>query len=355
MDVLEELAEQVEWRLGQIDGFADVRSEAESGSEEIRLTVNHDRARNFGLTSSAVASMVSGAMRGQTIQRIRGEESEIDVVLAFQDVNRQSLDDLKNLPISIGDEQTVKLASLADFEQSSGAGRIFRENRRTSLGIGINLADITSEEAREQISKVMDQIVYPAGYGWSYGRSFGNDMDAMNTMLFNIGIAFFLIYLIMASLFESLIYPTSVITCIFYGVIGIFWFFFITGTNFDLMAFIGILILMGIVVNNGIVLIDHINHLRSEGLSRRDAVIQGGRDRMRPILMTAATTVLGLVPLCFGTTQIGGEGPPYFPMARAIVGGLTFSTVVTLLVLPSIYVILDDIKIWSNRILHAAK
>jgi HAE1 family hydrophobic/amphiphilic exporter-1 len=354
MEVLEDLAEQVEWRLGQIEGFADVRSEAEAGSDEIRLTVNHGRARNFGLTSSAVANMVSGAMRGQTIQRIRGEESEIDVVLAFQDVNRQTIDDLKNLPISIGENQSVKLASLADFEESAGAGRIFRENRRTSLGIAINLEDITSDEAREKISQVMDQIVYPAGYGWSYGRSFGNDIDAMNTMLFNIGIAFFLIYLIMASLFESLIYPTSVISCIFYGVIGIFWFFFITGTTFDLMAFIGILILMGIVVNNGIVLIDHINHLRSEGLSRREAVIQGGRDRMRPILMTAATTVLGLVPLCFGTTQIGGEGPPYFPMARAIVGGLTFSTIVTLLVLPSIYVILDDIKIWSNRILYAA-
>jgi HAE1 family hydrophobic/amphiphilic exporter-1 len=355
MEVLEDLAEQVEWRLGQIVGFADVRSEAEAGSDEIRLTVNHDRARNFGLTSSAVANMVSGALRGQTVQRIRGEESEIYVVLAFQDVNRQSLDDLKNLPISIGEEQSVKLASLADFEEQAGPGRIFRENRRTSLGIGINLDDITTDEAREKISNVMDQMVYPSGYGWSYGRSFGNDIDAMNTMLFNIGIAFFLIYLIMASLFESLIYPTSVISCIFYGVIGIFWFFFITGTNFDLMAFIGILILMGIVVNNGIVLIDHINHLRSEGLSRRDAVIQGGRDRMRPILMTAATTVLGLIPLCFGTTQIGGEGPPYFPMARAIVGGLTFSTVVTLLVLPSIYVILDDIKIWSNRILNAAK
>ncbi len=355
MDVLEELAEQVEWRLGQIEGFADVRSEAEAGSDEIRLTVNHDRARNFGLTSSAVANMVSGAMRGQTVQRIRGEDSEIDVILAFQDVNRQTLDDLKNLPISISEEQSVKLASLADFEEGQGAGRIFRENRKTSLGIAVNLEDITSNEAREKISKVMNQIVYPAGYKWSYGRSFGNDMDAMSTMLFNISIAFFLIYLIMASLFESLMYPTSVITCIFYGIIGIFWFFFITGTTFDLMAFIGILILMGIVVNNGIVLVDHINHLRGEGLSRREAVIQGGRDRMRPILMTAATTVLGLLPLCFGTTQIGGDGPPYFPMARAIVGGLTFSTIVTLLVLPSIYVILDDIKIWSNRILHAAK
>lgn len=353
MDVLEDLAGQVEWRLNQIDGFADVRSEAEIGNDEVRLTVDHDRARNFGLTSSAVANMVSGAMRGQTIQRIRGPESEIDVVLAFQDVNRQTLEDLQNLPISVGNNQTVKLATLANFEQRPGAGRIFRENRKTSLGIAINLNGITSEEARTEISKVMNQIVYPAGYSWSYGRSFGNDMDAMNTMLFNITIAFFLIYLIMASLFESLLYPTSVISCIFFGVIGIFWFFFITGTTFDLMAFIGILILMGIVVNNGIVLIDHINHLRNEGLSRREAVIQGGRDRMRPILMTAGTTVLGLIPLCIGTTQIGGDGPPYFPMARAIVGGLTFSTIVTLIILPSIYVILDDMSIWSKRIVRA--
>jgi HAE1 family hydrophobic/amphiphilic exporter-1 len=353
MEVLEELAEQVEWRLSRIEGFADVQSEAETGSDEVRLTVDHDRARNFGLTSGAIANMVSGAMRGQTVQRIRGSEGEIDVVLAFQDVNRQTLDDLRNLPISIGSNQTVKLSTLASFNQSSGSGRIFRENRKTSLGIGINLDGIPSDDARKEISVVMDQIAYPTGYSWSYGRSFGNDLEAMNVMLFNIGIAFFLIYLIMASLFESLLYPTSVISCIFFGIVGIFWFFFITGTNFDLMAFIGILILMGIVVNNGIVLIDHINHLRNEGLSRHDAVIQGGKDRMRPILMTAATTVLGLIPLCIGTTQIGGEGPPYFPMARAIVGGLTFSTIVTLIVLPSIYVILDDISIWSKRVIRA--
>ena len=354
METLEELAEQVEWRLGQLEGFADVRSEAENGSDEIRLTVDHDRARNFGLTSSAVAQMVSGSVRGQTVQRIRGTDGEIDVVLAFQDVNRQTVDDLRNLPIAI-DEKTVKLASLADFEYSQGAGQIFRENRKTSLGIAINLEGITSDEAREEISEVMDQIAYPTGYSWSYGRSFSMGDDVAATMLFNIFIAFFLIYLIMASLFESLLYPTSVLSCIFFGVVGILWFFFITNTTFDLMAFIGILILMGIVVNNGIVMIDHINHLRSEGLSRREAVVQGGRDRMRPILMTAATTVLGLIPLCIGTTQIGGDGPPYFPMARAIVGGLTFSTVVTLLVLPSIYVILDDIRIWGTRILHAGR
>ena len=350
MDVLEELAEQVEWRMAQIPGLTDIKSEAEAGRDEVRLTIDHERARSYGLTSSGVAQAVSASVRGRNLRKIRGPESEIDVILALQNADRQSISDLQELPIAIGADQSVKLSSIATFEEGQGPGRIFRENRKTSLGISIVLDDITMDDARPKITAVMDQINYPAGYRWSYGRSFSEDTEAMNQMLFNIFVAFFLIYLVMAALFESLMYPTSILACIFYGIVGIFWFFFITGTTFDLMAMIGILILMGIVVNNGIVLIDHIIHLRGEGLSRREAVIQGGKDRMRPILMTAGTTVLGLVPLCIGTTQIGGDGPPYFPMARAIVGGLTFSTVVTLIVLPSIYIILDDIKLWAGRI-----
>ncbi|RNC79689.1 MAG: efflux RND transporter permease subunit [Balneola sp.] len=350
MDVLKELAEQVEWRLSQIEGLSDVKSEAEIGREEVRLSIDHERARNFGLTSTQVAQMISSSVRGQTLRRIRGPQSEIDVVLALQNSDRQSIDDLMELPIAIGPDQTIKLASLADYEQTQGPGRIFRENRKTSLGINVNLDGLPMDQARTQIAQVMEQIVYPVGYRWSYGRSFDNDSEAMNVMLFNMMIALFLIYLVMAALFESLIYPAGILSCIIYGVVGIFWFFFITGTTFDFMSLIGILVLMGIVVNNGIVLIDHILHLRSEGLSRREAVIQGGKDRMRPILMTAGTTVLGLIPLAIGNTQIGGDGPPYFPMARAIIGGLTFSTVVTLVVLPSLYIILDDLKIWAGRI-----
>ena len=116
-----------------------------------------------------------------------------------------------------------------------------------------------------------------------------------------------------------------------------------------------ILILIGVVVNNGIVLVDHINQLRAKGIERTQAIIQAGRDRMRPILMTAGTTVLSLVPLSIGRTQIAGDGPPYFPMARAIVGGLTFCTVITLLILPTIYVLLDDLRNWSRKIVKKAK
>ena len=115
-----------------------------------------------------------------------------------------------------------------------------------------------------------------------------------------------------------------------------------------------ILILIGVVVNNGIVLIDHINRFRDRGLNRHEAIVKAGMERIRPILMTAGTTILSLVPLCFANTQIGGDGPPYYPMARAIVGGLAFSTIVTLLVLPRIYVLLDDWRLWARRVIGSA-
>lgn len=354
-EVLVDLSDEVIRRLGSQPGLTDVRSEAEAGAQEVQLVVDRQRAQNFGLTSQDIAGVVSNSMRGMNLRRVRGQEGEIDVVLAMQDSDRQTLDNLRNLPVNVAGDQAVKLASLADLHVRRGPRTIQRQDRQTSLGITVNLEEITMDEARQKIAGVMDQISYPAGYGWSYGRSFENDQQAMDEMMINMLLAMFLIYMVMASLFESVLFPSSIITCIFFGIIGVLWFFFLTGTTFSFMAMIGILILMGIVVNNGIVLLDHINQLRASGLGRNEAIIQGGRDRMRPILMTAATTVLGLLPLCLGTTQIGGDGPPYYPMARAIVGGLTFSTVITLVILPSIYIILDDIKRWSSRILHHSR
>jgi HAE1 family hydrophobic/amphiphilic exporter-1 len=186
----------------------------------------------------------------------------------------------------------------------------------------------------------------PPGYAWEFGGGFDDDQEAMQKMLFNILLAIAIIYIVLAAQFESLIYPVSMICTILFSVIGVYWFFLATGTTFTLMAMIGILILIGVVVNNGIVLIDHVNQLRLCGLSREEALLRGGEERLRPILMTVGTTVLGLTPLCIGATQIGGDGPPYFPMARAIVGGLLFSTFVSLILLPTIYTWLDVIRHW---------
>lgn len=353
-ETLAELSSEVLRRLSGIQGLVDIRSEIEAGTEEVQLVVDRDRASAFDLSSNQVANMVSSAMRGQQLRSLRTNAGEIDVILTMQDADRQNIESLMNMPVITPAGQLVKLSGLADYTIKQGPRTIQRQDRTTSIAINASLKDMTSDEARTEIRKVMDQINYPTGYGWSYGRSFTQSDEAMNHMVINILLALILIYLVMASLFESMIYPAAIITSILFAVIGVFWFFMITGTAFDLMAMIGILILMGVVVNNGIVLIDYINQLRAGGMSRNDAIIAGGKHRMRPILMTAATTVLGLLPLCVGNTLIGGNGPPYYPMARAIVGGLTFSTIITMVILPTIYVMLDDLKNWSVRTVHTA-
>jgi HAE1 family hydrophobic/amphiphilic exporter-1 len=171
----------------------------------------------------------------------------------------------------------------------------------------------------------------------------------------NTLIALLMILIVMAALFESLLMPLAILTSIVFSALGVFWLFALTGTTFDIMASIGILVLMGVVVNNGIVLFEHINALRRNGVPRTEALITGCKERLRPILMTMGTTILGMLPLCFGTTQIGGDGPAYYPMARAVVGGLAFSTIVSLVFLPTIYAGLDDLRIKTGKIIERAK
>lgn len=173
-------------------------------------------------------------------------------------------------------------------------------------------------------------------------------------MLFNLLIALVMIYVVMAAVFESLLFPAAIMSGVLFSVFGVFWLFWLTGTEFNIMAFIGILVLMGVVVNNGIVMIEHINNLRRRGHSRTDALVEGSRERLRPILMTMGTAILAMIPISLGGTQMAGDGPPYFPMARAIAGGLAFSTVVSLLFLPTIYAVLDDLRTNSLRIFKRA-
>jgi HAE1 family hydrophobic/amphiphilic exporter-1 len=352
---LAELSRDVAWTLDKLPGFSDVRSEAEIGEKEVQVVVDRQKARQYGFTPREIASVISAAMRGVNLRKFHGESGEIDIRLEFQEKDRETLDQLKNLPLRARNCRAFKLASLADFLIRRGPRNIWRENRTTSIGVTANLTDVTKGEARKLISGVFGKYNFPAGYSWNFGESFDHEQEAFQTMIINLLLALVLIYFVMASLFESLLFPTAIWTQIVFSIVGVYWFYLFTGTKMSIMGMIGILILIGVVVNNGIVLVDHINHLRSRGLNRHDAIVQAGRDRLRPILMTAGTTVLSLVPLCIVTTQVGGNGPPYYPMSRAIVGGLTFSTVITLLVLPTIYSLLDDLRNWSRRVIAKAK
>ena len=352
---LAQIAREVAWSLDRIPGLQDGRSEAEMGHEEVRVIVNRQRTLQAGLSTREVANVISAAMRGIRLKRFRDENGEIEMRLEFQESDKQTLEHLHNVPLFNRTGQQIQLASLADFRMGYGPRNIHRENRTTSIGVRANLTGLTRNEAKRKIRMVLDHYQFPPGYSWNYGQSFSEEDEAFNSMMINLLMALALIYFLMAALFESLIFPAAVWTQILFAVVGVYWFFLFTGTQMSIMGMIGILILIGVVVNNGIVLIDYVNQLRYQGFSRHSAIIKAGRDRFRPILMTAGTTVLSLIPLCVVTTQIGGNGPPYFPMARAMVGGLTFSTMVTLLILPTIYVILDDLRNWARCVMRKSR
>jgi HAE1 family hydrophobic/amphiphilic exporter-1 len=356
-EVLNELGVEVARALSSIEGLKDVRSDAEAGENEVRVTIDRDRAATVGLTASDIAQTVAIAMRGENLREFRGETGEIEVRLAFRDNDKQSIEQLANLPLFTPNGDRINLGSVASLHVGQSPATIRRTDRQTAVVLSGNLEDdFSAEDIRPAVKSLMDQIDLPPGYSWKEGRGFERTDETQEMMVTNILLGIACIFLVMAALFESLLLPFSIILgSILFSIFGVFLFFAATGTTFSFMAMIGIMILIGVVVNNGIVLVDHVNNLRGDGLSRSDAIVEAGRDRLRPILMTVATTIVGLTPLALGTTQIGGDGPPYYPMARAIIGGLAFSTIVSLFLVPALYIYFDKLAAWGRKVMRTAR
>jgi HAE1 family hydrophobic/amphiphilic exporter-1 len=354
---LNEIGVDVLRLLSSVEGLQDVRSDAELGDREVRVSIDRVRAAANGLTAKEIADAIGIAMRGQNLREFRGDMGEVAVRLAFRESDKQSIDQLADLPLYTPDGQRITLGTVANFRISTSPASIRRTDRQTAVILSANLAEDESlDSVRPRIEGLMDEFDLPPGYNWKFGRGFDREDETQQMMATNILLGIACIFLVMAALFESLLFPFSIILgSIVFSVFGVFLFFAATGTTFSFMASIGIMILIGVVVNNGIVLVDHINNLRQDGMPRNKAIIEGGRDRLRPILMTVATTIVGLAPLAVSTTQIGGDGPPYFPMARAIIGGLAFSTVVSLLVVPALYAYFDTLAAWGRKVMRTAR
>jgi HAE1 family hydrophobic/amphiphilic exporter-1 len=355
--VLNELSVDVVRALSSVEGLKNVRSDAETGDREIRISIDRTRAAAAGLTSGDIARSVSIAMRGENLREFRGESGEIGVRIAFRDDDKQSMDQLADLPLYTPDGRRISLGTVASFQVSNSPDTIRRTDRQTAVILSADLDDdVGPDDVRSRVNSLMDQLELPPGYSWKEGRGFERQDETADMMATNILLGVACIFLVMAALFESLLLPFSIILgSIVFSIFGVFLFFAATGTTFSFMAMIGIMILIGVVVNNGIVLVDHINNLRQEGMPRDEAILIAGRDRLRPILMTVATTIVGLAPLAMGTTQVGGDGPPYYPMARAIIGGLAFSTVVSLLVVPALYIYFDSLAAWGRKVMRTAR
>jgi HAE1 family hydrophobic/amphiphilic exporter-1 len=356
-EVLNDLAIEIARSLETVEGMKDIISDGESGNKEVRVIIDRTRAANVGLSAEEIAQSISVAMRGEYMREFRDDGGEIAVRMAFRENDKQSIEQLANLPLYTPDGRRITLGAVASLHVGRAPDSIRRTDRQTAVILSANLEDeVTAEDVRPRVNSLMENIQLPPGYSWKEGRGFERQDETADMMATNILLGIACIFLVMAALFESLILPFSIILgSIVFSIFGVFLFFAATGTTFSFMAMIGIMILIGVVVNNGIVLVDHVNNLRQEGVSRDKAIVTAGRDRLRPILMTVATTIVGLAPLAMGTTQVGGDGPPYYPMARAIIGGLAFSTVVSLLVVPALYIYFDSLAAWGRKVMRTAR
>ena len=345
------LSRTVVQHLRDVKGLDSVRSTAKAGEHEVQVIVDRDRAANLGLTPQAIAQTLAVAMRGDPLKEFRADDREIQMRLAFRADDRQTLEDLAATPLYLPDGTRSTLGAVANFRIDQTARTIDRVDRLTSVVIeGVVSQDSSLDAVKKEVEAAMEQFPLPPGVGWKYGRSVEDSDDTAATMQMNILLAIALIFLVMASLFESLLYPVSIITSIVFAIVGVFWGLAITQTPVSFMAMLGIMILIGVIVNIGIVLIAHVIDLRKEGLNRHDAILEAARHRLRPILMTTVVTLLAMLPLAVGDTQIGGDGPAYYPMARALMSGLFFGSVTSLFFVPLFYVWLDDMNIWRQRI-----
>ncbi|MBJ6984741.1 efflux RND transporter permease subunit [Luteimonas sp. MC1750] len=354
--VLRELGDGLVPMLEARPELRDVRIDGGASTDELAVRVDRDRAAAFGFSAQQVSSFVSMALRGTQLREYRREETEVPVWVRFSGAQEYGPADIAGFMVRSPDGRQVPLSAMVDLEVTPSATQITRHDRQTALGVQANLeGEATMEEARKAMEAVLGSVSLPPGYGHSFsGSGFEESEQAVQQMLFNFVLALVMIYVVMAAVFESLLFPSAIMSCVVFSILGVFWLFWITGTSFTIMAFIGILVLMGVVVNNGIVMVEHINNLRRRGLSRTDALVEGSRERLRPILMTMGTAILAMVPISLSETVVLG-GLAYSPMARAVAGGLAFSTVVSLLFLPTIYAILDDLANGTSRLLRRAR
>jgi len=334
LDSLKLLAQTAEARLSEIPGLVDVRSSLQSGNPEIRIIYNRDRLSEYGLNLRNVAELVRNKVQGNVATEYRQSERLIDILVRLEESDRLGLPELGALIINPRGRIPIPLSAVAELEVNEGPSEIRRIDQTRSAVIYANLDGADLASVSREIEVVMQSLDYPLGFDYAISGQNEEMQTSLNSLIMAFALALFLVYIVMASQFESMVQPFLIMMTVPLALIGVILALFATGTSVSIMVFIGLIILAGIVVNNAIVLIDYINTLQSRGLSKTEAIIDAGRARLRPILMTTLTTVLGLTPMALGL----GEGAEIrTPMAVTVIAGLSMSMVLTLIVIPILY------------------
>ncbi len=337
---LDETAEQLEEQLTTVEGVLGVKSAGDPTPNEVALVIDRDRAQQQGINPQVVAGVVGYALRGQPLNRFFADGKDIPVRIRFREDDRESLNQLKGFFVPTGEGAFAPLSSVTDVSYTQPSQRIFRRDKRVTRTITLELEQGKEKQAREAINARVAGFNLPEGMRFGAAPRSNAQEDDLAAMKFAASLSIVFIYLLMGFLFESFILPLSIICTIPLAAIGVGWTHFFAGYDLDFLGLVGVVLLIGVVVNNGIVLIDYVNRLRGEGLPRTEALLLAAERRFRPILMTALTTICGMIPVTLsGASSIGIS---YTSFGLTLIGGLTTATLLTLLVVPIFYTFFDD-------------
>ncbi len=338
LDGLDRVGRAVLDQMAASDRFTDIKTTIERGNPEIQIVFDQERAAKLGLPVREIADRVVANVRGELATRYTWRDKKIDVLVKSVDTRRSSVEEIRNLIVNPASARPVTLEAVADVTIAEGPSEIRRVAQERVALITASVAYGDLGAAAGEARRIIQRTPMPEGISAIVSGQTEEMQASFRSMQFALALAVFLVYLVMASQFESLIHPFVILFTIPLALVGAVLALFLTGTTINIVALIGVIMLAGIVVNNAIVLVDLINQLRAEGKERFDAIIEAGNARLRPILMTSLTTALGLLPMALG---IGEGAEVRTPMAITVIGGLLVSTLLTLIVIPVVYSLLD--------------
>lgn len=344
---LQIISEQLKEQIKKIDGIYDVTSSFEGGKPEGKFYINREKAEYYGLDVKDIATMIQTQILGGTPIKINSDNSEIDVTLKLQKKYRESTGLILDSRITLKSGENIRISDVAEFRAEEGPSKIEKKDKKKKIVIYANMKDeLDLKTAQELVIQTLEDMGYPEGITYGTGGKSADMAEMSEQLQYTFMIAVFLIYFILVWQFESFIMPFVIILSIPLSTTGAFYALYLAGLSIDAMVSVGFVMLAGIVVNNAIVLIDFINFRREVGDNMNKALITAGKTRLRPILMTTLTTVLGMLPLMFSN----GEGSEiYKGMSFVVVFGLSAATLLTLIVIPIFYYFIDDFVKWCKK------
>lgn len=338
LDRLKLITHDLEHKVAQIPGLRDVKSNIRRGNPEIQIKYDRNRLAYFGLNISSVANLVRNKVLGVVPTEFRERDRLIDIRVRLREEDKTAVEDLRRLVVNPEGQFPVRLADVAEIIAREGPSEIRRIGKQRAAIISANLSGVDLGTVTQQIETVLHNSRLPLDFTYEISGQQKEMQTSLNSLIMAMLLAIFLIYVVMASQFESLIHPFIIMFTIPLALIGVILVLWMFSIPVSVIVFIGMIMLVGIVVNNAIVLVDYINTLRKRGIEKTEAIVQAGTVRLRPILMTTLTTILGLLPMAVGL----GEGSEIrTPLAITVISGLISSTLLTLVVIPTVYSIFD--------------